>query len=45
MDFTHQNMGGVFHKCTIRILRMDWMNCRDAFHAVPCLYCCVTDRT
>ena len=43
MAFTHQDMGGAFHECTLHILRNDQMNCRDAFHAVLCLYCCVTD--
>ena len=27
------------------ILRNGWMDCIDAFHAVLCLYWCVTDKT
>ena len=36
--------GHVFHKYILRIFRNGWMDCRDAFHAVLCLYCCVTDK-
>ena len=28
-----------------RIFRNSWMDCRDTFHAVLCLYCCVTNTT
>ena len=45
MAFTHQDMGHVFHEHILRIFRNGWMDCRDSFHAVLCLYCCVTDRT
>ena len=27
----------------LRIFRNGWMDCTDAFHAVLCLYCCVTE--
>ena len=29
----------------LRIFRNGWMDCRDAFHAVLCLYFCVMDKT
>ena len=45
MDFTYWDMGHAFCKYILHIFRNSWMDCRDAFHAVLCLYCCVTDRT
>ena len=45
MAFTYQDMGRVFHEYILRIFRNGWMDCRDAFHAALCLYCCVTDKT
>ena len=42
MAFTYLDMGHAFHEYILRIFRN---GCRDAFHAVFCLYCCVTDRT
>ena len=45
MAFTYRNMGRTFHEYILRILRNGWMDCRDAFHAALCLYCCVTDKT
>ena len=41
MAFTYQDMGGAFHEY---IFHNGWMECRDAFHAVLCFYCCVTDK-
>jgi len=38
-------MGREFHEYILRIFRNGWMDCRDVFHAVLCLYCCVTDKT
>ena len=35
---------GVFHKHILRISHNGWMDYRDAFHAVLCLYSYVTDR-
>ena len=45
MAFTYQDMGRAFHEYILRIFSNGWMDCRDAFYAVLCLYCCVTDRT
>ena len=45
MAFAYRGMGRVFHEHIFHIFRNGWMDCRDAFHAVLCLYCCVTDRT
>ena len=45
MAFTYQDMGRAFHEYILRIFRNGWMDCRDAFHAALCLYCCVTDKT
>ena len=45
MAFTYQDMGCTFHEYILRIFCNGWMDCRDAFHAILCLYCCVTDRT
>jgi len=42
MAFTYRDMGHTFHEY---IHRNGWMDCRDAFHAALCLYCCVTDKT
>ena len=44
MAFTYRDMGHVFHKYILCIFRNGWMDCRDAFHAVLCLYCCITDK-
>ena len=35
---------GTFHEYILCIFRNGWMDCRDAFHAVLYLYCCVTDK-
>ena len=40
MAFTYWDMGHTFHKHILRIFRSGWMDCRDAFYAVLCLYCC-----
>ena len=45
MAFMYRDMGHVFHEHILHIFCNGWMDCRDAFHAVHCLYCCVTDRT
>jgi len=45
MAFTYWDMGRTFHDYILRIFRNGWMDCRDAFHAVLCLYCCITDKT
>ena len=37
--------GCVFHKLILRIFCNGWVDCRDTFYVVLCLYCCVTDRT
>jgi len=44
-SFTYRDMGRAFHEYSLRIFRNGWMGCRDAFHAVLCLYRCVTDKT
>ena len=44
MAFTYRDMGRMFHEYILHIFRNDWMDCRDAFHAVLCFYCCVMDR-
>ena len=44
MAFMYRDMGHAFHKYILCILRNSWMDCRDAFHAALCLYCCVTDK-
>ena len=44
MAFTYQDMGRAFHNYILRILRNGWMDYRDTFYAVLCLYSCVTDR-
>ena len=31
-------MGRTFHEYILRIFHNGWMDCRDAFHAVLCLY-------
>ena len=36
--------GHAFHEYILRIFRNGWIYCRDAFHAVICLYCCITDK-
>jgi len=36
---------GTFFASILRIFCNGWMDCRDAFHAVLCLYCCVMDKT
>jgi len=41
MAFTYWNMGCTFYEWIFRIFRDGWKNCRDAFRAVLCLYCCV----
>ena len=40
-----RDVGRAFHKYILRIFRNGWMDCRDAFHAALCLYCCVMDKT
>jgi len=45
MAFTYRDMGRAFHEYILCIFHNGWMDCRDAFHAVLCLYCCVTDKT
>ena len=45
MAFTYWDMGSTFHKYILCIFRNGWMDCRDTFHAVLCLYCCVTNAT
>ena len=45
MAFMYGSMGVRFTSIYFRIFRNGWVDCRDAFHAVVCLYCCVTDRT
>jgi len=45
MAFRYRDIGHTFHKYILRIFCNSWMDCRDAFYAVLCLYCCVTDRT
>ena len=37
--------GAHVSQVNFRIFHNGWMNCRDAFHAVLYLYCCVMDRT
>jgi len=44
MAFTYRDMGHTFHERILRIFCNGWMDCRSAFNAVLCLYCCVTDR-
>ena len=44
MAFTYRGMRCTFHEYILRIFRNCWMDCKDTFHAVVCLYCCVTDR-
>ena len=38
-------MGCTFHECFLCIFHNGWMDSRDAFHAVLCLYCRILDRT
>ena len=50
MAFTYRDMGDMgcmFHKYILRILRNGQLDCKDATYAVLCLYSCVTvmDRT
>jgi len=45
MAFVYRDMGQAFHEHILHIFRNGWMDCRDAFHAALCLYCCVTDKT
>ena len=45
MVFTYRDMGCAFHEYILRIFCNGWMDCRVAFHAVLCLYCCVMDKT
>ena len=45
MAFTYRDMWHAFHEYILCIFRNGWMDCRDAFHAADCLYCCVTDKT
>jgi len=40
-----EHMLHAFHKYIHCIFRNGWMDCRDAFHAALCLYCCITDKT
>ena len=44
MAFTYQDMGHALHEYILRIFCNGWMDCRDTFYAVLCLYCCVMDR-
>ena len=41
MAFRYQDMGHAFHEHILCIFHSGWINCRDAFHGVLCLYCCV----
>jgi len=41
MAFTYRDMGSTFHKYILHIFRNGWMDCRDTFNAVVCLYYCV----
>jgi len=41
MAFMYWYMGHTFHEHILRIFHNGWMDCRDVFHAVLCLYCCV----
>jgi len=45
MAFTYQDMGRAFHNYILRIFRHGWMDCRDTFYAILCIYCCVMDKT
>ena len=45
MAFMYRDMGRTFHEYILHIFCNDWMDCRDTFHALFCLYCCVTDKT
>ena len=45
MAFMYRDMGHAFHEHILHIFRNGWMDSKDTFHAVLCLYCCVTDRT
>jgi len=45
MAFTYWDMGHSFYEFILHIFCNGWTDCRDAFHAVLCLYCCVTDKT
>ena len=45
MPFMYQDMGRAFYEYILRIFGNGWMDCRDAFHAALCLYCCITDKT
>ena len=45
MAFTYRDMGRAFHEYILHIFHKGWMDFRDAFHAVLCLHCCVTDKT
>ena len=42
--FTYQDMWHMFREHIFHIFCNGWMDCRDAFYVVFCLYCCVTDR-
>jgi len=42
--FMYRDMGRKFHECILHIFHNGWMDCRDAFHVVVSLHCCVTDR-
>ena len=45
MAFSYRDIERAFHEHTLHIFCIGWMDCRDAFRAVHCLYCCVTDKT
>ena len=42
--FTYLDIGRAFHEYILHIYLDDWMDGRDAFHAVLCLYCCVCTK-
>ena len=35
----------VYFTSVLSIFCNGWMDCRNTFHTVLCLYCCITDRT
>ena len=44
-DFHYSRYGPRISQVYSLYFRNDWMDCRDAFHAVLCLNCCVMDKT
>jgi len=45
MVFTYWDMGHAFQEHILHVFCNGWMDCRDTFHTILCLYCYVTDRT